>query len=310
MVIMLTDCHVCHVLTTTSAIPIKVSAWVSWGGELQWLWWPKIITVNSSCGHNYISYTYRILKLGIMRWRIAMVLINGYHVSVSRIHNYISYTYPILNLGIMGLALAMINGSRLSCLNRHVRHVLTTTPALPIKFSTLHSWGWKWLWLWSMLIMLKSSRVHNYMSSTYQILNLGIMRLRIAMAMIIDYQVEVIKYSQLDQRYLPNSQPRKQEVDSGYGYDQWLSCWSHHVSTTTWAIPTKFSTSVSWGWELLWLWSMVIMFLNLSIIEFRTAMALISGYRFKITLSQLHQLYLSNSQPRYHELENCYGYDQ
>ena len=395
--------HVCHVLTTTSAIPIKFSTSVSWGWELLWLLSLVIMSESSRSSriHNYISYTFQILNLGIMRLRIAMAMVNGYHVErlsrLSHTHNYISHTYQSLSLGIMRwrIAMAMSEGFyfefnmfqnyisytnqildfgimrlRLSmammtedyhcevimCSQLHQLYLSSSEPRYHevancfgfdqwlsrfcITYPQLHQ-----LYLsnsqprhhgtcfgydqWFSVIMFessRSSRTHNYtsftyqnfnlalmrlkiamaminacrvevitypqhMSSTYQILNLGIMRLRIAVARINEYQVEVITYSQLHQLYLSNSQPRAHEVENGYGYDQWLSYWSHHVFTTTSAIPITFSTSVSWGGELPWL--------CLKVITVKSS-----------CVHKLHQLYLSSSEPRYHEVANCFGFDQ
>ena len=145
-------------------------------------------------------------------------------------------------------------------LSKFRHHVFMTSSAIPLKFSTSITRGSELIWLWSVVINFPPSRIPNCISYTYQILNLGIMRLRIDMAMISGYQFSAITYSQLHQLYLSNSQPRYHEVENWYGYDQWLSTFRHHVFTTTSAIPITFSTSVSWGWELVWLWSVVINF--------------------------------------------------
>ena len=112
------------------------------------------------------------------------------------------------------------------------------------------------------------------------------MRLIVAMAMINGYHVEVITYPRLHELYLPNSQPRYHEVETCFGYDQWLSC---------------FSTSVSLSLELLWLWSVAIVLksrfrsyisstypiLNLGIMNLRTAMAMINSYH--VSVSRIHK---------------------
>ena len=313
-------CH--HVFTTTSAIPNKFSTTVSWGWELVWLW-TVVINFPPSRIHSYISYTYQILNLGVMRLRNDMATISGYQFSAitcSQLHQlYLSTSQPRYHE-----VENWYGYDQWLSIFRH--HVFKTTSVIPIKFSTSESWGWDLIWLWSVVIHFPPSRIHDYISYTYQILNLGIMRLRIDMAMISSCQWSAITYSQLHQLYLSNSQPRYHEVENWYGYDQWWSIFRHHVFTTTSAIPNKFSTSVSWGWELIWLWSVVINFppsrihnyisytyqiLNLGILRLRIDMAMISGDQFSaITYSQLHQLYLSNSQPWYHEVENWYGYDQ
>ena len=311
-----------HVFTTTSAIPNKFSTTVSWGWELVWLW-TVVINFPPSRIHSYISYTYQILNLGVMRLRNDMATISGYQFSAitcSQPHQlYLSNSQPRYHE-----VENWYGYDEWLSIFRH--HVFTTTSAIPIKFSTSVSWGWDLIWLWSVVVHFPPSRIHDYISYTYQILNLGIMRLRIDMAMISSCQWSAITYSQLHQLYLSNSQPRCHEVKNWYGYDQWWSIFRHHVFTTTSAIPIKFWPSVSWGWELIWLWSVVINFppsrihnyisytyqlLNLGLMRLRIDMAMINGYQFSaITYSQLHQLYLSNSDPRYHEVENWYGYDQ
>ena len=275
-----------HVFTTTSAIPIKFSTSVSWGWELIWLWW-VVVNFPPSRIQNYISYTYQILNLGIMRLRIDMAMISGCQFSAitySQLHHlYLSNSRPRYHEDENWCSY-----DQWLSIFRH--HVFTTTSAIPIKFSTSVSWGWELIWLWSVVINFPPSRIHNYISYTYQILDLGIMRLRIDMATISGFQFSAITYSQLHQLYLSNSRPRYHEVESWYGYDQWLSIFRHHVFTTTSAIPIKFSTSVSWGWEVIWLWSVVI----------NDPPSRIHNY-----ISYTYQI-----QPRYHEVENWYGYDQ
>ena len=268
-----------HLFTTTSAIPIKFSTSVSWGWGLLWLW--SIMTWLRSSTQTFISYTYQILNLGIVRLSIDMAMISGYQFSAitySRLHQlYLSNSQPrypeVENWYGYDQWLSIF---------RH--HVFTTTSAIPIKFSTSVSWGWEVIWLWSVVINDPPSRIHDYISYTYQILNLSILRLRINMAMISGYQWSAITYSQLHQLYLSNSQPWCHEVENCFGYDQSLSCKNRHFCqelTTTSAITIKFSSLVLWGWELLWLWS--IMFILKS-----------------SRVQWLHQLYLSN----------CDGYDQ
>ena len=107
-----------------------------------------------------------------------------------------------------------------------------------------------------MAIVLKS-RFRSCISSTYPILNLGIMNLRTAMAMTNSYHVSVSRIH------------------------KYISC--------TYQILNPGD----------------------SIMRLRIAMAMSSGYQVSVvTGSQLRQLYLSDSQPGYHEVENCYGYDQ
>ena len=92
-----------------------------------------VINFPPSRIHNYISYTYQILNLGVMRLRIDMATISGYQFLPSRIHSYISYTYQILNLGILRLRIdmAMISGDQFSAITYSQLHQLYLSTSQP-----------------------------------------------------------------------------------------------------------------------------------------------------------------------------------